>query len=233
MTGQQPIMRWQNLSAAAKQSWAGVTGRPMPFEGPDKRLPWEGPEIRGVFLVVREGLKHINLALQAVLPREFWADLAVHEHWVDAYQTGSSSHRKESPVNFANYNGYRPLGFQTGELKAATERARTLGWRPDLRPYWQRHIAPDAPTTKVLTGRDLNQGRVRISDAAKPLFPSQVDVVSLRLRECVVTCPYNPEPEKGRNRSGLLYVGDILRETVVPGQELSVFPISSTEIGLQ
>jgi hypothetical protein len=232
VVGEKTIARWTSASPSAKARWEGVTGRPLPLNGTSGRLQWEGPEIRGLFLVVRDGLKQVNLALQSVLPREFWADLVIHEHWVDSCET-AGGHRQETPLGFASHRGYRSLGFSAAELSDASKRGRSLGWRPDLQPYWQRPIPPGSPVTQRVKVSDLNRGRLRIPGPGKALLPSQAGPVTVRLRERVFTCPYSPEPERSRSRFGLLHVGDELRTMVVPGQELSVFPISSDEIGLQ
>jgi hypothetical protein len=232
IAGEEAISRWESLPYAAKQAWIKVTGQPMPFNGADEQLPWGGPEIRGTFFVVREGLRQINFSLQKVLSREFWADLAIHEYWVHAFETGTHSHRS-SPASYVARHGYRSLHFSAAELAAASRRGKSTGWRPDLRPYWQRRVPPEAPLTQAITGRDITQGRIRIPISSKSALPPSAGRLKVKLREQGLTCHYNPEPQPGRARSGIVYVGDLLRETVVAGQQLSIFPVSSHEIGFQ
>jgi hypothetical protein len=230
--GEAAVSKWERLPPKAQALWTKVTGRPMPLGAPTERLEWGGPEIRGVFLVVRQALRQINESLQSVLPREFWADLVIHELRVESPQARGS----RSGAFFlrrAIAAGYGSLGFTSQELRDAVERAPHTGWRPDLAPYWQRSVPPGPAETQVVSGRDLTQGRVRIPIDAKGLFPSSTQMIHLKLRELDLDCNYNPAPESHRPRSGVIYVGDRLRELVVAGQVLSIFRISPTEVGLQ
>ncbi len=231
--GKGPIAEWSGLQPQARTAWIGVTGRDMPFAGPENRLPWAGPEIRGVFLVVREALRQINLCLQDVLPRDFWADLAVHEMRSTGHQKARRSRSGGDLVKFANMIGYGPLSLSPAELRDAAAKAPTTGWTPTLKPYWQRQIEHGTPSTQMLTRRDVRKGRIRIPDASKHLLPSDQGDVRVKIREVSLTCGYNPEPERGRIRSGVLYVGPHLAELAVPGQRLFIFRLPPSGIGLQ
>jgi hypothetical protein len=230
--GEVAISQWEKLPPKAQGLWIKVTGRPMPFGSPTERLDWGGPEIRGVFLVVRQALKEINGSLQEVLPREFWADLFVHELRVESPQA-RGSRSGAFLLRRASAAGYGRMAFTSQELRDAVERAPHIGWRPDLAPYWQRSIPPGSATTQVVSARDLTQGRIRIPFGAKASFPASTQKVHLKLREVDLECNYNPAPESARPRSGVVYIGDRLRKLVVPGQILSIFAVSPTEIGLQ
>jgi hypothetical protein len=228
------INRATKLPPKALESWATVTGRPIPLGNVGERISWEGPEIRGVFLVIRQGLSRINKGLQAVLPREFWADLFIHELWTDGHNSTPPSRSGSSLINAAKAYGYGSLALEPSELRQAIVRFPTIGWRPDLLPYWQRTIPGGSPVSQPVSAADLTKGRIRIPAPASPWFPSSKESIRLKLREENLTVEFLPPRTEGTHgRSGVLLVGPQLRSLVVQGQTLSVFRISRIEIGLQ
>jgi hypothetical protein len=228
------IDRATKLPSKAQEAWATVTGRPIAFGNVGERILWEGPEIRGVFLVIRQGLNRINESLQAVLPREFWADLLIHELWADGHKTTPSSRSGSSLANAARAYGYGSLALRPSELREAIARFPTTGWRPDLLPYWQRGIPVGSPVSQALSATDLAKGRIRIPASASQWFPSSKESMRLKLREENLTVEFiPPRTERSHGRSGVLLVGPKLQNLVVQGQTLAVFRISQSEVGLQ
>lgn len=138
-------------------------------------------------------------------------------------------HDGERPIPFANLEW--PRGRKKGHGITGARAAKTAmaGHVPPTSVEASSEAATVRPSdamggrTQPVTAVDRDNGRIRVPRHSKRFFPADTADVDVELRGQLVRCRWNPRTGPGKERSGVLTVGNsVLQNLVETGEALLI-----------